>query len=862
MPTPGSIRRLSPLPLLLIGLAALAVLVLIPWFVHAQDQTPTNQDATGRPVILASPEGAPILAADTSGIADPDGIPNVGSQDSTGILHDFSYRWIRVDGDTETAVGTDSARYRRVEADIGKLIKVHVSFTDKIGNLETVTSLPFGPLARPAPPGPLSTLVSNTGQSHSATVEITGRYDMGFKLGTHGQGYEISSVSIELAAVPSSLTVSLWMGPPPGLLPGALGYTKLFDFQNPSSFQAGLNRFTAPPGAFAYQGIAYYIVLSDFGSSLSIKGTTSDDEDGGGETGATLSDSVGSESSVLRLAVWGSKRDRGILVSTYAQVADAQEIVSVGDEVGVEITVGAADRYLIRGVTFSIDDTTPRKGGFTNPWELRDGTTELFRMASTRQIFGINEFTAPQGATVAGSDSYVIFQDIKSVDRMGGVVLSRHACTTSTAADSPAAAGVTLDDTTGDFDCADIPLMAVLGEPLDAMVQNLGQTDNSYVSLGGASSKVASQGFTTGPFAGGYRFQGIGVNIEGSAGRIPDGPTSVSVAVHADSNGKPGAKLFDLVSPTEFGAGHSFFEAPPGTNLAPDTSYVMVWRFLGGAWHRLQVNSSDDEDSGALEDASIADTLYVGPDLANLTAESDGKTMEIAVYGRANTEAPFVAVGIPVTLSWLHIPDDVEVGYQFRVVFVTHRGRLPTSGDIDDYNKWVKEEADKEYNHRVIRSAAPYFKAIVCTETVDARANTEMTHAIGVPIHWIDGGWDDHATLIADTYTEFYSEEWGNTDYGAIVTGNTKTFYQNTKVWTGCDAFGDPHPEFPMGANSPMDKVAVGTPRDPEANHAPLGAVDVDVGFAYYKYFVVIKGKKQERLLPLYAISPVFTVVR
>ena len=42
-------RRLAPLPLLLIGLAALAVLVLISdglLVVHAQ--TPTNQDATGR----------------------------------------------------------------------------------------------------------------------------------------------------------------------------------------------------------------------------------------------------------------------------------------------------------------------------------------------------------------------------------------------------------------------------------------------------------------------------------------------------------------------------------------------------------------------------------------------------------------------------------------------------------------------------------------------------------------------------------------------------------------------------------------------------------------------------------------------
>ena len=41
------------------------------------------------------------------------------------------------------------------------------------------------------------------------------------------------------------------------------------------------------------------------------------------------------------------------------------------------------------------------------------------------------------------------------------------------------------------------PLMALLGEPLDAMAQNLGQTNNGYVSAN-ATNKVVSQGFTTG----------------------------------------------------------------------------------------------------------------------------------------------------------------------------------------------------------------------------------------------------------------------------------------------------------------------------------------------------------------------------
>ena len=318
-------RRLSPLPLLFIGLAVLAVLVLSPGGPQTVDaQTPVNQDATGRPVVLASAEGAGILFADTEGIADGNGLPIVISSDFYATFT-WSYQWIRVDGGTQTNVGTNSASYHPVEADVGNLIKVKVSFTDGNNYSEARTSLPFGPIAEltrtSAPP---STLVSNTGQSASATANIPQRYALGFRLGDHGQGYEISSVSIELAAVPSSLTVSLWSGGVEEGLQANIA-TKLFDFADPSSsFVVGLNKFTAPAGAFAYQGVNYFIVLSGFGTTLSIKETTSDAEDAGGETGAVIYNSAavralsdtgpwgasGSRGSVLRLAVEGSKRAR------------------------------------------------------------------------------------------------------------------------------------------------------------------------------------------------------------------------------------------------------------------------------------------------------------------------------------------------------------------------------------------------------------------------------------------------------------------------------------------------------------------------------------------------------------------------
>ena len=468
-----------------------------------------------------------------------------------------------------------------------------------------------------------ATLVSNTGQTASATGVIDKQYAQEFMLGDHGQGYEISSVSIELAAVPTDLTVSLWIGN--FSKRSSVATTKLFDFENPATLAAGTNEFTAPPGVLAYHGVRYYIVLTNFGASLSIKETTSDDEDEGGETGAELADTAreraltetgrwesssdretgvdpNKETPVLRLAIEGARRAGGILVSSYAQPFEGdQEIISLGDNCCFSMNVGAADRYLIHGFSWNSDNTTPTNGGISNPWDLREGTsktgTKLVRLINTRNAAGITEWTAPQGATVAGGSgqAYTLGTDwdfpyhLSDGTRISAV-LTRIWSTPpgNTALDTPRAAGVTLSQQ-GEVD-VNQPIATVLGEPLYAMVQNLGQTDNGYVEVGDTNKQVLSQRFETGSNTDGYLLRGIGVNIEGSddtnsVAQVPDNEQSVSAAVYtAKTNGSPDTKLFDLTSPADFAPGHSFFEAPAGTTLDASTDYTLVWTYNGGTF--------------------------------------------------------------------------------------------------------------------------------------------------------------------------------------------------------------------------------------------------------------------------------------
>ena len=138
---------------------------------------------------------------------------------------------------------------------------------------------------------------------------------------------------------------------------------------------------------------------------------------------------------------------------------------------------------------------------------------------------------------------------------------------------------------------------------------------------------------------------------------------------------------------------------------------------------------SNSEDSGALTDTSIANAFYRGADLSSLSVDSLGNALELAVYTEVPTRAPFVAGGIEVTTSWLHIPDGAYVGYQFRALFVTHRATKAEREDIKHYNEWVKFEAEQTYSNPIIRAVASQFKAVVCTAAVDARTNTGMPAA-------------------------------------------------------------------------------------------------------------------------------------
>ena len=117
--------------------------------------TQSNNPATGRPTISGTAQLGETLTADTSGIADPDGLDNAV----------FSYQWLADDTAVQGATGSS---YTLSDDNEGNAIKVIVSFTDDAGNEESLTSP-----ATAAVREPLTVSMENEPSSHDGENVFT-----------------------------------------------------------------------------------------------------------------------------------------------------------------------------------------------------------------------------------------------------------------------------------------------------------------------------------------------------------------------------------------------------------------------------------------------------------------------------------------------------------------------------------------------------------------------------------------------------------------------------------------------------------------------------------------------------------------
>ena len=129
-----------------------------------------NNPATGVPTISGTAQVEQTLSADTSAIADADGLDNAT----------FSYQWIANDGNSDLDIlGATSQTYTLEAAQQGKTIKVRVTFIDDRNNEETLTSVPTTAVAaKPNSPATGLPFISGTAQvRQTLTADVSGIVD-------------------------------------------------------------------------------------------------------------------------------------------------------------------------------------------------------------------------------------------------------------------------------------------------------------------------------------------------------------------------------------------------------------------------------------------------------------------------------------------------------------------------------------------------------------------------------------------------------------------------------------------------------------------------------------------------------------
>ena len=115
-----------------------------------------NSAATGAPAITGTARVGETLTANTTGIADSDGLTRAT----------FAYQWLADDADITDATGST---YTPAAIDAGKAIKVQVSFTDDAGNAETLASAATAAVTLP----PLTASAHGVPASHDGSAAFT-----------------------------------------------------------------------------------------------------------------------------------------------------------------------------------------------------------------------------------------------------------------------------------------------------------------------------------------------------------------------------------------------------------------------------------------------------------------------------------------------------------------------------------------------------------------------------------------------------------------------------------------------------------------------------------------------------------------
>ena len=214
---------------------------------------PPNNDATGTPDITGRALPGQTLTAGTGNTADADGLPQNAS--------DFAWQWIRITDETDTPIqDATSSTYTLTDDDVGKQVKVLMSFTDSLSGVESLTSDAY-----PSSSTVQRVLVSNIGQTVITQNDNAGELTIldaaqEFTTGSNETGYTLSSIDLELTVASTSNF------PVVKLFSGSANGTEVATLTAPTNASTGKTTYTfTAPTAITLEGDTSYWVMAETG---------------------------------------------------------------------------------------------------------------------------------------------------------------------------------------------------------------------------------------------------------------------------------------------------------------------------------------------------------------------------------------------------------------------------------------------------------------------------------------------------------------------------------------------------------------------------------------------------------------------
>ena len=683
--------------------------------------TAVNDPATGAPAISGAAEVGEILTATTSSIADPDGLPS-----------SFTHQWKRfaADGTTfEENIGTDSDTYTLTDSELGKKVKVEVSFTDNESNSD-------GPLASAAYPS-------------SGTVEA------------------------------SSPGISIVVEAPPRTTVGSAGRV--------SADIVGFDVFPDPDG----HEYTYRIdVLDSDGNDADVCEGNGMGEALRIFKNKTAWIFVRRGATELREAQISDDCEIGVYTAR-ASVSNADSALLVSAEAEFEITrqpPAAPTGLTTQGVThnsITLSWTDPEDTSITGYRVLRGNEADNLTAIADDTGSDSVEYT---DSTVAAEIAYfyavlALSQNVDGEQSATVGVTTRAAPEPKKGEDKPptnrvtrAAPGVPLNLTavsgasqlTFTWD----PPTNTGGSPIIRYNYAFGpsgeaQADGNHGSNPTDSQTLTKTGLTNGTA---YTFKVRAVTNFG-------GSTTVGTytAVVTATPGLPSAPARPIIAPVPRTTDSLTVKwtAPENTGRPAITSYdVRYSADFGETW----TDGPQAVSAGPVTLTALAHGDFSGVHLVQVRATNTAGDGPWSQSAKERLTPPELAVAADDGL----VPAGVRIGDRFRFLFITHDTTTAESDQGSSFDSSVENDFANGYSERLGVGRIYRERALVSTTGVDARVRTDTTFTAGdkgVPIHWLWG------SKVADDYEDFYDGGWDDVasprnSSGAVVS-------VTTQPWTG-----------------------------------------------------------------------------